>query len=95
MRYYSCRLRVIVKIDAARVIYALALAAYLLLSSHSGTERDRAGLPQAHFETAPFDRAGTSPSRSGKGSKPAYGTRPTAGQTARPGLARPAQKTRL
>jgi hypothetical protein len=32
MRHCSCRLRVIVKIDVARVIYALAVAAYLLLS---------------------------------------------------------------
>jgi hypothetical protein len=32
MHHCSCRLRVILKVDLARVIYALALAAYLLLT---------------------------------------------------------------
>jgi hypothetical protein len=49
MRQHSCRVRLIVKIDLAKVINALAVAAYLLLSG--------LGVLAHSFRAAPADPA--------------------------------------
>ena len=56
-------------------------------------ERDRPGRRQAHFETAPFDRSGTSPGRSGEGGRSAAGAH--ASTPARPEKCDPSRRPRL
>jgi hypothetical protein len=51
MRHYSCRVRLIVTIDLSKVIHALAVAAYLLLSGLGGS------LLEHSFRGAPADPA--------------------------------------